>query len=191
MDELLPPEQRIIPDMGGLEPFFWNMALRKVSNCKVWMNRTSYSPALGDAEGMRKMYVVGNAQNGGVVAVYFDPEDPAYAVAFENVPGGSPLAVLLSDDLAARQRMTPERVQAMCRLRAKLEKANREAWELGVGDVPSAVERMAARHGMKPPEQYSPAALPQRAALPRTALFACEVSDEAAALLDQVYGVDE
>jgi transposase InsO family protein len=191
MDELLPPAQRIIPDMSGLEPFFWSMVLRKVGNCKVQLNGSSYSPDAQDAEGMQKMYLASNAQNGGQVAVYFDPADPAYAVAFENVPWGKRLALLFSDEIAARQRMTPERVQEMCRVRAKLEKATREAWEIGVAGVPSAVERLAARHGMEPPEHYSPAVLPARGAvMPRTELFACEVSDEAAALLDQVE-VDE
>ena len=166
MDELLPPAQRIIPDaseLAELAPFFWDAVLRKVRNCKVWLNNASYSVALDDLEGAREMLLASTSENGGFIAVRFDPEDPAYAVAFENVPGGRRLAFLFSDQLAAQQRMIAEKIKMICVQRATVWKDARGTWELGVNSAPGPIERLAHRNGMKPPQHYSRPALPERA----------------------------
>jgi hypothetical protein len=89
MDELLPVAQREIPDMLALAPLFWDVQKRKVSNCKIQMNNTTYSAALDDAEGQANIYQA----NESIIAVHCDPNDMANVLVFEDAPSGGCLRV--------------------------------------------------------------------------------------------------
>jgi hypothetical protein len=145
MDELLPLPLRQIPDMAELEPLFWDSQKRKVSNCKVQLNNTTYSALLSDADGVQNMYLA----NDRVVVVRCDPNDMAAALAFEDVPGGKLIARLISDDLASEKPITAEQVKAISRARAKLRKTSVEAIKQISRGVPSEREFLEHRASLR------------------------------------------
>jgi transposase InsO family protein len=141
MDELLPVAQRQIPDMLALAPLFWDVQPRKVSNCKIQINNATYSAAPDDADGQGNMYLA----NETTIAVHLDPNDLAYALAFEDAPNGRLLARLVSDELAAQAPITAEHVGAKARERAGLRKASMKAMAALTDGVPAEIELMEAR----------------------------------------------
>lgn len=180
MDELLPAAQRRIPDMAEIAPFFWDVQKRKVTNCKIQLNKLTYSAAPDDAEGQAKMYTA----NGSTVAVRWDPNDVAYALAFENRPSGALLARLVSDNLTVQGPVTQDQIKAMCRERAKQRKAGRKTMEAMSSGVPSEIALLAQRAGLPAEQPFSLAQLPRPKALPpRVKTWACDVTDEDAELI--------
>lgn len=167
MNELLPLAQRKIPDMAALEPLFWKVEIRKVSRCKVQIGTFTYSAALNDPESQQAMYEAGGAE----VAVHCDPNDMAYALAFENRESGRLLARLVCDELAAQRPHTHEEIKAMMHQRAKLYKTSKEAMRAFTAGVPTGIELLAQRAGIKPenPASLRPHRLAEAAGVPESA----------------------
>jgi hypothetical protein len=124
-----------------LAPLFWDVQKHKVSNCKIQMNNTTYSAALDDAEGQANIYQA----NESVIAVHCDPNDMAYAIAFEDAPSGRLLARLVSDELAAQAPITAEHIKAVTRQRAKLRKASMQSMAALTVGVPTEIELLEQR----------------------------------------------
>jgi hypothetical protein len=162
MDELLPVEQRRIPDMAELLPLFWDVQKRIVSNCKVQLNNSTYSAAPNDPEGQQQMYFA----NSGTVAVHCDPNDISCALAFEDKPGGRFLARVFSDELAAQGPLTAEQVKAMARQRAKVFKSSKDAMNAITSAVPSEIELLERRAGIAQRATGTDGAASPRAANP-------------------------
>jgi putative transposase len=146
MDELLPTHERRILDMAALEPLFWDVQKRLVTNCKVHINNSSYSAAVDDLQGQQNMYHA----NGGDVAVHCDPNDMACALAFEDAPSGALLARLVSDEWASRGRVTQEQVKAIQTQRARLRNASIESFGIIGANVPSEIELLERRGNLPP-----------------------------------------
>src|SRR4029077_11888976 len=142
MNELLPAAQRKVPDMAALEPLFWKVEVRKVSRCKVQLGTFTYSAALDDPESQQAMYEAGGAE----VAVHCDPNDMAYALAFENRESGRLLARLVCDRLLLEQGpITHDQIKAIMSQRAKLNKSSKQAVEAFRAGVPTAADLLAQR----------------------------------------------
>jgi hypothetical protein len=167
MNELLPVAQRKIPDMAALEPLFWDEQIRTALRGKVQLNNFTYSPALDDAEGQVRMYEVGGTD----IAVRRDPNDMAFALAFENRPSGRLLARLVCDELAAQRPYTHEEITAMMHQRAKLYKTSKQAMDAFTAEVPSEIELLARRAGIQPesPALIKPRRIAQHTAVPESA----------------------
>ena len=158
LDELLPAAERQIPDMEKLEPLFWAVEKRIVSNCKVQLNNVSYSAALQDTDSQAAMHWA----NGKTLAVHCDPNDPSYALAFEDAPSGRLVARLVSDELAAQAPRSEDEINGIFRQRARLYNAGRELAERALSGVPSEITLLERRGGIQPPAP--PLSLPRRAA---------------------------
>ena len=141
MNELLPVEQRQIPDMRAIEPLFWAVVRRKVRKSEIEVDNALYSAAPDDAESQANIYLA----NKTIIAVHLNPNDIAYALAFENVPSGRLLARLVSKELAASAPITSEHVQAMSRQRAALRKASMKSIAALTAGVPSGIELLQQR----------------------------------------------
>ena len=141
MNDLLPPAQRKIPDMDALAPLFWEKAACVVSRCKVKFRGFFYSAALNDPESEEAMYTPG----GNEVVVHFDPNDMAYALAFENRANGKCLARLVCDELAAQRPHTHEEIKAMMSQRSRLYKISKQAMQAYTAGVPTGIELLAQR----------------------------------------------
>jgi transposase InsO family protein len=141
MNTLLPAAQRTIPDMDALEPLFWDVKTCKVRRGKVELRGFFYSPALDDAKSFEEMNLAGGSE----VAVHFDPNDMACALAFENRPSGDFLARLVCDELAAQRPHTHEEIKAMMHHRAKLYKESKRALAAFTAGVPTEIELLAER----------------------------------------------
>jgi hypothetical protein len=114
---------------------------RKVSNCKIQLNNSTYSATLDDAEGQGNMYLA----NEMTIAVHCDPDDISQAFAYEDAPNGRLLARLVSDELAATGPVTQDHLQAATRLRAKMLKSSKEAMAAYTFGVPSELELLSQR----------------------------------------------
>lgn len=145
MNELMPPEERIIPDMVELAPLFWDGIDRVVANCKVERDGIEYEAS--DEAGAAAMYLA----NGTKVSVARNPEDVGRALAINQE--GQVIACLQSKKLAARGPQSEEAIKHMMRLRGRLSKATKGFWkkfaELG---VPTEVQLLAKRAGALPPD---------------------------------------
>jgi len=181
MDELLPVAQRQIPDMLALAPLFWDVQKRKVSNCKIQINNATYSAAFDDPDGLGNMYLA----NETTIAVHCDPNDMAYALAFEDAPSGRLLARLVSDELAAQAPITAEHVKADARYRAKARKASMQSMAAATSGVPTEIDRLQQRmtgtDGAQPVASAVNFASPRCRRLPSSSPF---VSDKVAELKD-------
>ena len=143
MNELLPLEKRIIPDMAALEPLFWDRVERIVSNCKIERDGIEYEAS--DEADAAAMYLA----NGTKVLVARDPEDIGRALALNK--DGQFIACLYSKKLAARGPQSEDAIKGMSRLRGHLLKAGKRFWKLAASGVPTEVELLGARANAMPP----------------------------------------
>jgi hypothetical protein len=90
------------------------------------------------------MYEAGGSE----VAVHRDPNDMAYALAFENRESGRLLARLVCDEMAAQRPYTHEEIKMMMHQRAKLYKTSKQAMQAYTAGVPSGIELLAQRAGI-------------------------------------------
>ena len=139
MNELHPADQRQIPNMVQLEPLFWDRQVRTVANCEVQLDNLRYFAAPGDEQSQANMYLA----NGTEIAIHRDPEDATQALAVENKSDGALLARLVTDQL--QTLTTEEDVRAICRQRARLRKASRQAIATLTYGVPTELELLQQR----------------------------------------------
>jgi transposase InsO family protein len=157
LDELLPPEKRVIPDMAQLEPLFWDRVLRTVSNSKVQLGDAEYESS--DDAGAVQMYLA----NGAKVLVARDPEDSSQALALNQ--DGQFIAYLHSKELVARGPQSEDAIKAISRHRNRLYKTGKQFWNAVRAGVPTEAQQLAARAKSAHPAFESPALLPNRLAL--------------------------
>ena len=157
MNELLPPENRIIPDMAELEPLFWDRVERIVSNCKIERDGIEYEA--GDEADAAAMYLA----NGTKVLVARDPEDTSRALALNQ--DGQLIARLHSKELAVRGPQSEDAIKGISRLRGHLIKAGKRFWKLAEHGVPKEIGLLAARAKAVPPASDSLKPIANRLAL--------------------------
>ncbi len=185
MNELAPPAQRQIPNMLELEPLFWDRLDRTVANAMIKIGRWEYEGA--DSESAAAMYLA----NGQIIRVARDPADIAFAVACDSE--GRAIARLQCKELVARGPQSLDKIQAIQKLRGRLNRASRQFWKVARAGVPTELELLAERGGIVPAtiEAIAPA-LPDGAAVARprpvetsTAVYKNDVVRELRALLNE------
>jgi transposase InsO family protein len=185
-DAELPLAQRRTVDVTQIEELFWDRQSRRVNNCKIELNRTSYIPA--DEQTYAKLYLA----NGTDIVVACDPNSMGEALAFDQ--DHRYIGRLRSEELTARGPVSADAIKTMQRMRGKLVKASKAFWSAATAGEPTILEHYARRAGVQQTQQprVLPAALPARLAQavgatapPDPRMYAEEVGEHLADMLEE------